>query len=305
MNWNELVKSPPPDTVWHVDSAVVLSARRDRRGGCRCVAADTPAGTFSIGPVGLQSVDAERLRSVLENLQGQISGSKRPGVVVPTAWVRSFLLELEELPRHQAEIEDVLRWRLKKLLPIPVTELRLAFTVQPRSGSKNQLLCAAVVERAAQDLEKPFQELGITPSLLVPRLTALAMQPGDPEQPRLVVQQEPGFISMVLVLDGGVRMIRTKPLPMTEGAWAAARQEIGMAMTFLRSHLEIDRVIEASVCASDLTAHEAILEWLGEYDDVTCSTPRSGVQWMDQAVVGIVSESRLVPVSAVLLGGMP
>lgn len=305
MKWNDLVTSPPPDTVWHIDANMVLVARRERRVDCRCFATDTPPEAFSVGPVGLQSVDSEPLNSVVKTLQAQGAGSKRPALIVPTAWVRSFLLELEELPRKQGEIEDVLRWRLKKLLPVPVKDLRLVFAVQPKRGDHFQVLCGAIVERAASELEQVFSAAGMTLSLLVPRITALAMRPGDAAKPRLVIQQEAGFISMVLLLDGGLRLIRTKPLPMTEGAWAAARQEIGMTMTFLRSHFEVRGPIETLVCAMDEEAQAPILEWLNEYDEVNAGQSKSDVEWSDSAVAGIVGESRLSPVSAVLLGGMP
>ncbi len=116
MKINELLTSPPPATGWSLDPGMAAVVRRQAKSELRCAAVETPEGTFEVGPVGLQSVDEDRLRPVLTRLQEEVEGSKRAAVIVPTGWLRTHLLEFDDLPRRQADLRDMVMWRLKKLI---------------------------------------------------------------------------------------------------------------------------------------------------------------------------------------------
>ncbi len=137
--------------------------RRQRKAELRCAAVEIPDGTFDVGPVGLQAVDEDQLRPVLTRLQDEVEGSKRAAVVVPTGWLRTHMLEFEELPRRQADIREMVLWRLKKLLPVAPTSLRLATVTQPPSEGHRRLLVLVGVERAMASLESVFESVGVFP----------------------------------------------------------------------------------------------------------------------------------------------
>ena len=117
MNWERFVTSPPPSTGWVFDPAMIAIAHRSKTQEIHCASEELPAKVLDIGPVGLQSVDGESLSPVLARLKGAAEGTDSAAVIVPTSWLRSFLIDVDRLPRKEEELHDIVRWRLKKLLP--------------------------------------------------------------------------------------------------------------------------------------------------------------------------------------------
>ena len=115
---------PLSTTCWVVDGAIVAALKRDSKGGVLWAAESATDGVFEVGPVGLQSVDREKLAALLSSLQPRIEGATRAAVVLPSGWTRTYLLDFDDLPRGQSDLDQVVRWRLKKLLPVKPSELR-------------------------------------------------------------------------------------------------------------------------------------------------------------------------------------
>ena len=305
MNWKTLFSTPPPDTVWSLDDRTVVVVHRDRKQGNRCIAVDTPEGLFDLGPAGLRGVDVQRLTALLKSLQETISGDRRAAVVVPTHWVRCFLVEPENLPRRQADLQDVLRWRLKKLLPIAPTDLRIAASIQSPMGEAKSVLCSAVPEKAATQLESAFDGAGISPGLVLPRIFALATETASAATPRVIVQQETSVLSMAVVANGGVRLIRTKPLPQSGGPWAGAEREISLAMRYIRATMAIDGAVNVVVSASDEDSARSMAEWFGGQNNVSVRISTALQLCPDANLAATLGNGRLAPMAAVMDGGAP
>ena len=140
MNWESILTSPPPSTGWVFDSEMIAVAHRSKTEEIHCAAEDLPDGGLDVGPVGLQAVHHEVLGPILARLKGAAEGTGTAAVVVPTGWLRSFLIDADRLPRREDELSDVVRWRLKKLLPIPPTDLRLAIIRLPEAEGQLSLI---------------------------------------------------------------------------------------------------------------------------------------------------------------------
>ncbi len=305
MNWKTLFSTPPPDTVWSLDGQTVVVVHRDRKQGNRCVAVDAPEGLVELGPAGLQGVDVQRLTTLLTSLQETIKGDRRAAVVVPTHWVRCFLVEAEDLPRSQADLQDVLRWRLKKLLPIAPTDLRIVASVQSPVGHAGQALCLVAPEKAVAQLESAFDGAGISPGLLLPRIFALTAETVSTDTRRVIVQQEASVLSMAVVADGGVRLIRTKPLPQSGGSWAGAEREIGLAMSYVRNTMAIEGAIEVVLSTSEEASARSIAQWFDGQADVSVRIPAVLPVCPDAHLAATLGNGRLAPMAAVLDGGTP
>ncbi|MEN8163381.1 MAG: hypothetical protein ABFS37_04565 [Acidobacteriota bacterium] len=305
MNWKMLFSTPPPDTVWSLDDHRVVVVHRDRKTGDRCAAVDAPKGLFEMGAAGLQNVDGQRLAGLLTSLQEKIKGARRAALVVPTNWVRCFLMEAEELPRRRADLQDVLRWRLKKLLPVAPANLRIAASIQSPAGGNEHVLCSAASEKGVAQLESAFEDSGISPGLVVPRLFALVTEPVTSDAPRVIVQQEDSVLSMAVVAGGGVRLIRTKPLPRSGGTWEGVEREIGLAMSYIRTTMLIEGDVEAVVSASDENSVRSIAGLLEGQPGVAVRFLEVRQVCPDAHLAATLGSARLAPLAAVLDGGAP
>jgi hypothetical protein len=243
---------------------------------------EIPEKTFEVGPVGLQSVDEDRLRPVLTRLQEEVEGSKRAALVVPTGWFRSHLLEFDEFPRRQLDLHDMVVWRLKKLLPVAPSSLRLALVPQPPADGPRRLLVMAGVERALADLEGVFESVGISPGIITPRAFALA---GGSEAPGPVlnIQQEPGFLSLVLLVDDAPHVVRTKL--MAGNDWAVIELELMMTLGFIESSLGVEGGLSVAVSVEDPDLQDRLKNW-------TNTTP--GLSSVEAAPPSLVFEGTAV-----------
>jgi len=298
----ELFTSPPPATGWSLDTAMAAVVRRPGKTELRCAAVDIPDGTFEVGPVGLQAVDEDRLRPVLTRLQQEVEGSKRAAVVVPTGWLRTHLLEFDELPRRQADIRDMVLWRLKKLLPVAPSSLRLATVSQPPTDGARRLLILVGVERAMASLESVFESVGVSPGLLAPRIFAVA--DGSAMASRvLAVQQESGFLSIMLVLDDSPRLVRTKPLPSND--WAVVERELNLTLAFIETKLGIEDGLTVGMSVESDPLADRLKEWVEVSDKLSPgATEPPSLVFDGTAIRDRVGSFRLDPVVNVMSGGV-
>ena len=259
MKIKELLTSPPPATGWALDAAMAVVVRRQGKGELRSAAMEMPKGAFEVGPVGLQAVDEEMIRPVLARLHEEVEGSKRAAVVVPTGWLRTHMLQFDKLPRRKADINDMVMWRLKKLLPVPPSSLRLATIPQPPSDSGRHLLVLVGVERAVASLESVFDSVGVSPGLITPRVFAVA--DGSGSTPRaLAIQQESGFLSIMLLVDDVPHLVRTKPLPAPD--WAVVERELNLTLGFIETSLGIDNGLSVGISMENDLLADGVRNWV-------------------------------------------
>jgi len=64
-------------------------------------------------------------------------------LLLPEACLRMFILTFETLPSALSEREDMLRWRLNKLVPFKPGEMRLSYDILQANGHAKVLLALA------------------------------------------------------------------------------------------------------------------------------------------------------------------
>jgi hypothetical protein len=143
----------------------------ERRGdGLALVRLETlelPPETFQSGLLGGPAREPAALRArvaeLVERLGGQV---KEASLVLPDPWLRVAFTEAGELPPAAAERDELLRWKLKRLVPFRVEELRLAaaevepLPEQPEEEPHRYLLGFAVDALLTQ-LEDAFAASGV------------------------------------------------------------------------------------------------------------------------------------------------
>jgi len=129
---------------------------------------ELPPNLFQSGLLGgpvrePEALDAA-LASLLERIEDPIQGAS---LVVPDTWLRVAFTEVGELPSDPKAREEVLRWKLKRLVPFRVEELRLgAVEVEPlpRSESSEEphrLLLGFGLEALLRQMETAFDRADI------------------------------------------------------------------------------------------------------------------------------------------------
>jgi hypothetical protein len=302
MNWERIVTSPPPNTGWVLGATDAVVVHRAAGDEIHCAAEDLPEGAFEVGAVGLQSVNTEAVGPAFARLKGAAEGARSAAVVLPTSWLRSFLIDVDRPPRKEDELRDVVRWRLKKLLPVAPTELRLSIVRLPEVDGQKKLLVMAGIERAVDAIEAAFKAIGVEVGLITTRLFAVVPRGAGIVRPSLVVQHEESFLSLLLLTDGVPRLLRTKPLALADQSSGTVLREIGLTMGFIRDSLGQTSEIEVKLSCENPVIDGEIRNWMAAQDGLTPLVENVMPPCGPTTVVDRLGAARLAPAVAVVRG---
>ncbi|MCB1009267.1 MAG: hypothetical protein KDB94_10270, partial [Acidobacteria bacterium] len=202
----------------------------------------------------------DALARLLERGGGRI---ERASLVLPDAWARCLIVELGDLPDDEPQRGDVLRFRLKRLIPFRVEELRLAaasLAGGDDGGKGVHALVTFASEALVEALEQAFRKRGIRLGLVAGSTLSLlaALDRGERFSglaAAALVQPE-GF-TLVFARDGEPVLWRQKGF--TEGLADGDRARLlGAELRLTRTHLA-ERFEGASPAAVVVAAPREVL----------------------------------------------
>lgn len=237
---------------------------------------ELPADCFTPGPLGGPLRAPKVLWQALGELISGLEGVKNASLVLPDAWLRLTFVESQELPKKPQAREEVLRWKLKRLVPFRVEDLRLAATsVVPFPSQEEPLrfLVGFAIESLVSQLEDAFHGLGIDigriTNYTLAILAGLEHNLAEDELAALVTVQPEAFT--LGYLRGGESLLYRYKAFGEEGmerlSPAVVHRELRLTTNFVRQSFP-----EAPLRRCFLAAPPALerqwLEWLGEELDI-------------------------------------
>jgi hypothetical protein len=238
---------------------IVRAARERGRLGVAAVASlALPEGalSLSVSQPNLKEPDAFRdvLRSLAEKA-GMAAGG-RVGLVLPDTVARVALVPVAEIKtRRKADVEEMVRFRLRKTVPFDTRESEVACLFPGAGGS--MAVTAAISRPVLLEYEDACRSVGLFPGLV--ELSGLALLGAQPHGAgdRLLVNWEEGYVSLILARDGWPLLVRT-----LVGEPAASPEDVGreVANTALyhRERLACESIESAAVRSGYLPADEAL-----------------------------------------------
>lgn len=116
---------------------------------------------FQSGPLGGRLKDVEAFTRGLDALLGKmVRRPSQASLVVPDDWLRLTFVEVDDWPRRKADQLEILRFKLGRIVPFRVLELRLAAQRVPSIGtaSAHRFLVGFGIDSAFAHLEEIFSE---------------------------------------------------------------------------------------------------------------------------------------------------
>jgi hypothetical protein len=162
-----------------------------------------PRDPFQHGPLGGPLRDPIAFRDLVAEMVKAIPGGVREAsLVLPDTWLRVTFTESGDLPQERAALDEVLRWKLRRLVPFRVDELRVDATeVSPVPGQEEprRLLLGFAIEQLLAQIEEAFAAAGVRVGKISNASLALlsAVQPAP----------DGAFSALVLVGDEGYTLI--------------------------------------------------------------------------------------------------
>jgi len=294
-----------PSAAFALDGERLIGAVFRREGGelrlAERYAVTLPDAALGGGPLGGPVADAEALTGAVVELVGRFARRpRRASLVLPDAWARGVVVELGTLPQASGPRAEVLRFRLRKLVPFRPEELRVAAAPIAAVSDQEDPIRALVfyaAESVCSALESSFAAAGVRLGQVVgaslARLGALA-HGGRLKGLTAVAAVEPRGFTLVCARDGEPVLWRQKSFD--DGVPAAARApllaaELRLTRTFLAERLNapaLDAVLLTTFDGTLAPWDEALTAGLGR------APVELTLDWMPLAATG-VQDSALAP----------
>jgi type IV pilus assembly protein PilM len=223
------LEAPHPEVAIEVRARSVGLVRLGREGERTALAAAVesplPAGVLLVSLTQPNVLDGPAFSAIVRGLLERAGVARGTGValVLPDPVARIGLAPAAEVraSRH-AHAEEMIRFRLRKSLPFDVREARVAHVVlRAAPGREPVAMIAAILGSVLDGYEAALREAGVEPGLV--ELSGLALlraaSVGASDVDQLLLNWEPGYLSLVLTVGGQPALVRTL------GPEAAARPE--------------------------------------------------------------------------------
>ncbi|HSY47831.1 MAG TPA: hypothetical protein VLC46_03390 [Thermoanaerobaculia bacterium] len=164
-----MTRSFPPDVVV-LDSDSLIHVRVGRgRKEMQILQAKSYAlrdDVFAPAVVTPQLQNEAVLADVLRRMKIETGRWDKVSLLLPDAWFRINIIELQSLPERATEAAEVIRWSLRRTMPIDPSALRLSYDVLSRTPPR--ILAISAVEVTLAAIERLFGAAGIEVILIEP-----------------------------------------------------------------------------------------------------------------------------------------
>ncbi len=161
----------PPDVIV-LDTDTLTHARLSRGGaGLQIAQAKSyrlAADTFTPAVVTPNLTNEGSLADGLRRMKLETGKWDKVSVLLPDSWFRINIIDLPSLAENASEAMEMVRWSLKRTIPIPPESLRVAWTVLSKTSAGVKLLVLSAIEKALKDLERLFAAAGLDIILVEP-----------------------------------------------------------------------------------------------------------------------------------------
>lgn len=211
----------------------------------------------------------ERLAAFVAGLDAPV---REASLVLPDAWLRTAFAEVDQIAANGQSRDDMLRWKLKRLVPFRVDELRVrAVEVTPVPGQSeaHRLLLGFGIETLFGQLEAAFAAAGVHLGRISNRGLAacggLAGTRRGSGLEGLVLVTEEGY-TLVFTRDGEPVLHRFKnlsgALPL-EAQGASVSRDLRLTRTFLEDRFPGEELAPVLLAAPEEAA-PSWAAWLEE-----------------------------------------
>jgi hypothetical protein len=214
--------APLPDAAVEIAPGAVAvgvpSRTRDRRGATLEAGAIEPlpsgavVASMTVPNVVDREAVTEALRAACERLGIR---PRRVALVIPDLAARVSLVRFEHVPARADDLEQLIRWQLKKAAPFPVEDAVVTWSPGVRRGGGSEFVVVLARRDIVRGYENACEQAGMHPGIVDLATLSLAnlFVAGSPTLAGdwLVVHMRPEYTSMVIVRGEQVLFFRCRP----------------------------------------------------------------------------------------------
>ena len=195
---------------------------------------------FTTAPVTPLVANEAALAETLRRLRMETGKWDKVSILLPDSWFRINIVDLPSLPDRDSDATDVVRWSLKKTLPIPPEQLRIAYSVLSRGNGGAKVLVLSALEATLAAIERVFTATGFEIVLIEPLglnlWNAIAVRQGEAAGDHLFFYLRNTEFTTAVFRGAQPVFIRSRNL----GSERTLAQEIRLSASYLRDSLSVD-----------------------------------------------------------------
>ncbi len=163
--WTSLADAPPPDAAVEIAAHRVSAISLETRAGKPVVAAHAaealPEGAIVPSLTAHNARDHATVVAALKRVLEAVGRPRRVGLVVPDPIAKVSLVRFAQVPARASELDQLIRWQVRKAAPFPIEEAQIASARGTRvtgaeAGEAGQEF---LVSMARRDVVAEYEEL--------------------------------------------------------------------------------------------------------------------------------------------------
>jgi type IV pilus assembly protein PilM len=211
--------SPPPDAALELApdsvSGAVVSARGSETTVQSFAFEPLPAGALVPSLTGQNLVDRAAVVAAIKAVIDRIGRPKKVALVVPDLATRVSLVRFDQLPASRDDLDQLIRWQVKKSAPFPIEEASLTWTPGSQAiDGAHEFVVALARRDVIREYESACESAGLhaglvdlsTFSVVNCYLAGGRVPTGD----WLVVQVRSDYTSIAIMRGGDVIFFRNR-----------------------------------------------------------------------------------------------
>jgi len=225
--------SPLPDAAIQIAPECVSVAVIGSRGGESVVQGyaiePLPAGAVTAS---LTATNVNARPAVVEALRRALDQAgvrpRRVALIIPDPAARVSLVRFDQVPARHEDLEQLMRWQVRKAAPFPIEEASLTFDLSTRTPDGGAEFVVVMARRdTVREYEAVCEEVGMHTGLVdVATLCMLNLflAAGPPDGDWLVIHAQPSYTSVVILRGANVISFRNSMEGDNEGIADAVHQ---------------------------------------------------------------------------------
>src|SRR6266540_4914081 len=172
MSRSGLLLSPPPDVGLSIEASHIAAARLAWRGATPTVASHTsePLAAGVVTPA-LAASNIADMPAVSRAIQQAVSWlgtrTRRVALVLPDTVAKVSLVRFDKVPSRQSDLQELVRWQIRKSAPFPLEQAIVSFTPGMRPAEGGQEFVVAVARRdVIEQYEQACTQAGVHAGLI-------------------------------------------------------------------------------------------------------------------------------------------
>jgi type IV pilus assembly protein PilM len=171
MNLPSFLQPVPPDVAVEIEGTQVSAARLSWRGSTVTIAAHAterlPAGVVVPALAAANITDiAAVARALTQALSRLGARPRRVALVIPDSAAKVSLVRFEKVAPKTTDLEELVRWQIKKTAPFPLEEAMVSFTPGLKHPDGQEFIVAAARLDIVQQYEQVCTAAGVHAGLV-------------------------------------------------------------------------------------------------------------------------------------------